>query len=154
MQTIVTIPSTAAYKPWAYTSSQGHLGGLINGGAYIRNRTDAENVVGFPNRLQLPFICLKFVLQFLKFTTSARPELHFIDKGNELKVCSEVHMQCDDKTQQHVNFQPLLTVREFLGVIMDEVEQINGFLFIVGLRRDQRYIILIRVVFQMFFFMN
>ena len=30
------LPSTAAYKPWAYTTLYGVLGGLINGGAYIR----------------------------------------------------------------------------------------------------------------------
>ena len=153
MQTILTIPSTAAYKSWAQTSSVRAFRRVVNGGAYIRNRTNAEYcfVVGFPNRLRLPFTCLKFFLQFLKFTTSARPELHFIDKGNELKVCSEVYGQCVNETQQHVNFQPLLTAREFLGVIMDKVEQINGFLYIVGWERDQRYIILICVVFQMFF---
>ena len=33
---MVTIPSTAAYKPWTYTTSSGVLDGLINGGAYIR----------------------------------------------------------------------------------------------------------------------
>ena len=32
---MVPIPRTAAYKPWAYTSLKGGLGGLISRGAYI-----------------------------------------------------------------------------------------------------------------------
>ena len=40
------------------------------------------------------------------------------------------------QSKQHVNFQPLLTRREFLGVIMDDVEYINGVLYIVGWGRD------------------
>ena len=40
------------------------------------------------------------------------------------------------QSKQRVNFQPLLTAREFLGVIMGEAEYINGSLFIVGWGRD------------------
>ena len=49
---------------------------------------------------------------------------------------SEEKKRDRSQSKQRVNFQPLLTAREFLGVIMDEAEYINGSLFIVGWGRD------------------